>query len=82
MDIVTLAKGFVDGLLKLQEDFCKDNRFDLLEKEAVDLGTRTIADFLTLTLNETDDLIRTSEKKKRDYTKVLTSLRPVDYSST
>ena len=68
MDIVSLVAGFAKSLLRLQEGFCKDNRLDRLEKEAVKLGTRTIADFLVLTLTETDELIRTSGLRKRDYT--------------
>ena len=68
MDIVTLFAGFAEELLKLQENFCIDNRFDKLEKEAMDLGRRTIADFLTQTLIETDELIRSSGLRKRDYT--------------
>ena len=68
MNIVALVAGFAETLLKLQEDFCKENRFDRLEKEAVDLGNRTIADFLALTLTETDELIRNSGTRKRDYT--------------
>ena len=68
MDIVSLVAGFAKSLLRLQEGFCKENRLDRLEKEAVKLGTRTIADFLVLTLTETDELIRTSGLRKRDYT--------------
>lgn len=68
MDIVTLLTGFAENLLDLQEKFSRENRFDVLEKAAVDLGTSTIADFLSLTLTETDDLIRNSGIRRRDYT--------------
>ena len=68
MDIVTLIAGFAENLLDLQERFCLEKRFDALEKEAVELGSRTVADFLALTLTETDTLIRNSGIRKRDYT--------------
>lgn len=68
MDIVTLVKTFAENLLELQEKFSKENRFDLLEKEAVDLGSSTVAAFLSLTLEETDELLRNSGVRKRDYT--------------
>ena len=42
MDIVTLVSAFAENLLTLQEKFSKENRFDLLEKEAVELGNSTI----------------------------------------
>ena len=56
MNIVTLVKTFAENLLELQEKFSSENRFDLLEKEAVDLGSSTVAAFLSLTLEETDEL--------------------------
>lgn len=68
MDILSLLKNFAEDLLKLQEEFSEENRFDLLEKAAVDLGNSTIAKFLSLTLTETDSLIRDSGVRKRDYT--------------
>uniref|UniRef100_UPI0005551DB2 hypothetical protein n=1 Tax=Eubacterium cellulosolvens TaxID=29322 RepID=UPI0005551DB2 len=68
MDILSLLKNFAEDLLKLQEEFSEENRFDLLEKSAVDLGNSTIAKFLSLTLTETDSLIRDSGVRKRDYT--------------
>ena len=58
MDIVTLVSAFAENLLTLQEKFSKENRFDLLEKEAVELGNMTIAAFLSLTLTEMDEMIR------------------------
>jgi len=60
MDIVTLVSAFAENLLTLQEKFSKENRFDLLEKEAVELGNSTIAAFLSLTLTEMDEMIRIS----------------------
>lgn len=68
MDIVSLVTGFADALLKLQEDFCDQNRLDVLEEEASKLGKRTIAEFLSLTLSETDTLIRKSGVRRRDFT--------------
>lgn len=68
MDIVTLVAGFAENLLQLQERFSRESRFDQLEKEAVDLGSSTIASFLSLTLTETDELIRNSGIRKREYT--------------
>lgn len=68
MDIVTLVTGFAENLLELQEKFSRENRFDVLEKSAVELGTSTIAEFLSLTLTETDNLIRNSGLRLRDYT--------------
>uniref|UniRef100_UPI0004890054 hypothetical protein n=1 Tax=Eubacterium cellulosolvens TaxID=29322 RepID=UPI0004890054 len=65
MDILSLLKNFAEDLLKLQEEFSEENRFDLLEKAAVDLGNSTIAKFLSLTLTETDSLIRDSGVRKR-----------------
>ena len=34
MSIVSLVTGFADSLLKLQEEFSEQNRFDVLEKDA------------------------------------------------
>lgn len=68
MSILSLVVGFADVLLKLQEDFSTQNRFDVLEKEAARLGRSTIAEFLALTLSENDALIRDSGIRRRDYT--------------
>lgn len=68
MDIVSLISGFAESLLVLQERFSKDSRFDLLEKDAVDLGNSVVSGFLSLTLTEMDELIRNSGARKRDYT--------------
>ena len=68
MDIVSLISGFAESLLGLQERFSRDNRFDLLEKDAVDLGSSVVAGFLSLTLAEMDELIRNSGARKKDYT--------------
>ena len=68
MDIVTLAERFVSGLLEIQQDFTKDARLDMLEGRAVELGNRTIADFISLTLTETDKLICDSGSRKKHYT--------------
>ena len=67
MDILTLINGFANGLMKLQEKFMEQNRFDELEKAASELGTATIAQFLKLTLEETDELIRESGIRRRDF---------------
>ena len=67
MDILTLIEGFANGLMELQEKFMEQNRFDELEKSASELGTATIAGFLKLTLEETDELIRNSGIRRRDY---------------
>ena len=68
MSIVSLVTGFADSLLKLQEEFSEQNRFDVLEKDAAELGKAVIAEFLALTLSETDELIRNSGKRYGDYT--------------
>lgn len=68
MNIVTLVSAFAENLLTLQEKFSRENRFDLLEKEAVELGNSTIAAFLSLTLTEMDEMIRISGIRKRSYT--------------
>ncbi len=68
MDIVTLISGFAENLLKLQEEFCRENRFDKLEEQAVDLASSTIAAFLALTLSDADEFIRNNLVRKRDYT--------------
>ena len=67
MDIVTLAERFVSGLVEIQEDFTENQRLDQLESRAVELGNRTVADFIGLTLSETDQLICDSGIRKRDY---------------
>jgi len=68
MNIVTLIDSFVSGLLEIQQDFTKDARLDMLEGRAVELGNRTIADFISITLTETDRLICDSGLRKKHYT--------------
>lgn len=68
MDILALLEGFANRLLDLQQDFFEDGRFDILEKEAAEAGTNTIAQFLSLTLTQTDACIRDSGIRRRDYT--------------
>ena len=68
MDILALLEGFANHLLELQQDFMENGRFDILEKEASEAGTQTIAHFLSLTLSEADACIRDSGVRRRDYT--------------
>lgn len=68
MDILALLEGFANRLLELQQEFMEEGRFDVLEREAAEAGTQTIAQFLSLTLSETDAYIRDSGVRRRDYT--------------
>ena len=68
MSILSLVTDFADNLLKLQEEFSAQNRFDVLEKEAVKLVRSTVAKFLTQTLSENDAMIRNSGIRGQDYT--------------
>lgn len=69
MDIITLLKDFVSGLLQAEENFLGDlNTFPELEQTASELSRRMAADFIGLVLSDADRLIRESGLRRRSYT--------------
>lgn len=69
MDIITLITGFVEGLLQAGEKFTEHpERFAELEQTVSELSHRAAADFLAMTLTQTDDLIRENGRRKSQYT--------------
>lgn len=68
MDIITLMERFVEGLLQAGEKFTEHpERFAELEQTVSELGNRAAADFLAMTLTQTDDLIRENGRRKSQY---------------
>lgn len=69
MDIITLIKVLVSGLLNAQEKFLEHlDQFSTFEETVNGLTDRVAADFIGLTLTAADTLIRESGKRKASYT--------------
>lgn len=68
MDIITLITDFAEGLLaaglKFTENPCQ---LAEMEKEVAELSHKAAADFIAMTLTETDQLIRDSGKRKQQF---------------
>ena len=68
MDIITLIEGFVEGLLQAEEKFTQHpEQFAQLEQTVSELSSRAAADFLAMTLTQTDELIRSNGRRKKEY---------------
>jgi len=68
MDIITLLDDYVRGLLEAEENFIQDlSQFPLLEQTVSDLSRKMAANFLSLVLSNTDELLRSSGLRKRNY---------------
>lgn len=68
MDIITLMERFGEGLLQAGEKFTDHpERFAELEQTVSELSNRAAADFLAMTLTQTDDLIRENGRRKSQY---------------
>ena len=68
MDIITLLDDYVRGLLEAEENFIQDlSQFPLLEQTVSDLSRKMAANFLSLVLSNTDELLRSSGLRKRSY---------------
>lgn len=69
MDIITLVKTLVSGLLDVEEEFLEHlDTFSTFEDTVHSLTNQLSADFLGLTLTNADILIRESGKRKKSYT--------------
>ena len=68
MDIVSLIQGFVSDLLKIEENFFQEpEKFENTERDAKELGDRTVARFLSMLLTEADEMIQRSSLRKKKY---------------
>ena len=69
MDIITLIKALVSGLLDAEEEFLKHlDTFSMFEESVRGLTNQMAADFIGLTLSNADTLIRESGRRKESYT--------------
>ena len=69
MDIITLIKVLVSGLLDAEEEFLKHlDTFSMFEESVRGLTNQMAADFIGLTLSNADSLIRESGRRKESYT--------------
>ena len=69
MDIITLIKALVSGLVDAEEDFLKHlDTFSMFEESVRILTNQMAADFIGMTLSNADSLIRESGIRKRNYT--------------
>lgn len=69
MDIITLIRVLVSGLLNAQEEFLRHlDQFSTFEETVNGLTDQIAADFIGLTLTAADTLIRESGKRKASYT--------------
>ena len=69
MDIITLIKALVSGLVDAEEDFLKHlDTFSMFEESVRILTNQMAADFIGMTLSNADSLIRESGIRKRSYT--------------
>ena len=69
MDIITLLKVLVSGLLNAQTEFLEHlDQFSTFEETVNRLTDQIAADFMGLTLTAADTLIRESGKRKAGYT--------------
>ena len=69
MDIITLIKGLVTGLLNAEEEFLKHlDAFPKFEETVHELTDQMAADFMGTVLTNADTLIRESGKRKGSYT--------------
>ena len=69
MDILTLIRSYVEGLLDAEDKFIEHlDSFPELEKTVVELTNRMAAGFLGVVLTTADALIRDSEVRKKEYT--------------
>ena len=68
MDIVSLIQGFVSDLLKIEENFFQEpEKFENTERDAKELGDRTVARFLSMLLTEADEMIQRSSLREKKY---------------
>ena len=69
MDIVSLIRSYVEGLLEAENRFIEHlDSFPELEKTVVELSNRMAAGFLGAVLTTADDLICESGIRKKEYT--------------
>ena len=69
MDIITLIKVLVSGLLDAEEEFLKHlDTFSMFEESVRGLTNQMATDFIRLTLSNADSLIRESGRRKGSYT--------------
>ena len=69
MDIITLIKALVSGVVDAEEDFLKHlDTFSMFEESVRILTNQMAADFIGMTLSNADSLIRESGIRKRNYT--------------
>ena len=69
MDILTLIRSYVEGLLEAEDRFIEHlDSFPDLEKTVVELSNRMAAGFLGAVLTTADDLICESGIRKKEYT--------------
>ena len=79
MDIITLLKVLVSGLLNAQTEFLEHlDQFSTFEETVNRLTDQIAADFMGLTLTAADTLIRESGKRKAGYTIQRSRNRPLD----
>lgn len=68
MDIITLIKAFVSGLVDAEEDFLKHlDTFSTFEDSVRTLTNQMAADFIGMALSNADRLIRENGLRKRNY---------------
>lgn len=69
MDILTLIRSYVEGLLDAEDRFIDHlDTFPELEQTVVELTNRMAAEFLGVVLTTADTLIRESGVRKKEYT--------------
>ena len=72
MDIITLIKELVTGLLNAEEEFLKHlDAFPKFEETVYELTDQMAADFMGAVLTNADTLIRESGKRKGSYTEMV-----------
>ena len=63
-----LIKELTDGFKKAQDEFTNHpDRFSDMEKTVADLSRKTAAEFLSMTLTQTDEILCNGAAKKKDY---------------
>lgn len=68
MDIISLIKAYVTGLLDAEDQFIEHlNTFPELEAKVVELTNKMAADFLSVVLTTADEMIRNSGVRRKEY---------------
>ncbi len=68
MEIITLIRDYVSGLLDAEDDFLEHlDTLDVLEQNVSELSQKMAADFIGLVLTNADQLIRESGKRKGEF---------------